>query len=184
MQVGFPWLEPEEPHLHLDTPDRWWAALAETFARAFRGIDIADDRAHALTSRVRGVYLDPTRWRRYDDVLPVLEALTAAGWRHVILSNHVPELPDIVQAVGLRDHFEHIFNSADLGYEKPHPRTFDAVLAAVGSGAERIWMIGDSYRADVRGAEAAGIPAILVRRPHPEAHRFAETLAEIPGMLR
>lgn len=181
--MGFPWLEPEIPHPHLDTPGRWWVALEQTFVRAYQGIGIPEDLARALAPKVRGTYLDLPRWRRFDDVFPTLEALAADGWRHVILSNHVPELPDIVQAVGLSVYFERIFNSADLGYEKPHPRIFDAVLTAAGDGAHRLWMIGDSYRADVRGAEAAGIPAILVRRSHPEAARFAAKLDEVPAFL-
>ncbi|WP_228282485.1 HAD hydrolase-like protein [Rubrobacter tropicus] len=31
---------------------------------------------------------------------------------------------------------------------------------------KRVWMVGDDADADVRGAEAAGIPAILVRGRH------------------
>ena len=31
------------------------------------------------------------------------------------------------------------------------------------AGAEAAWMVGDSLATDVRGAEAVGLPAILVR---------------------
>jgi len=187
-QSGFPWLVPEEPHLHLSTAEFWWAALEETFARAYRCAGFEAGQAQAMARKVRSTYLNPARWRRFDDVVPVLDELTADGWTHVILSNHVPEFPDILQAVGLTAHFARVFNSADLGYEKPHPRIFELALdemhvGETGRGAGNAWMIGDSYRADVQGAEAAGIPAILVRRYHPDATRFAETLVEVPAIL-
>ncbi len=187
-QSGFPWLVPEEPHLHLGTADLWWAALEETFARAYRCVGFEAGQAQTMARKVRSAYLNPARWRRFDDVVPVPNSLTADGWIHVILSNHVPELPDILQAVGLITHFARVFNSADLGYEKPHPRIFELALDEMHVGetdrrAGDVWMIGDSYRADVQGAEAAGIPAILGRRFHPDALRFAETLVEVPVML-
>ena len=187
-QSGFPWLVPEEPHLHLSTAELWWAALEETFARAYRRVGFEAGQAQALARKVRSTYLNPARWRRFDDVVPVLDALTAAGWTHVILSNHVPELPDILRAVGLTAHFARVFNSADLGYEKPHPRIFELALDEMHVGeidrrAGDVWMIGDSYRADVLGAEGVGIRAILVRRRHPDAPLFAGTLAEVPAMV-
>jgi len=187
-QSGFPWHVPEEPHLHLSTAELWWAALEETFARAYRSVGFEAEQAQTLARKVRLTYLNPARWRRFDDVVPVLDALTGDGWNHVILSNHVPELPDLLQAVGLTAYFARVFNSADLGYEKPHPRIFELALDEMHVGetdrrAGDVWMIGDSYRADVQGAEAAGIPAILVRRHHPDALRFIETLEGVPAML-
>ena len=74
-------------------------------------------------------------------------------------------------------------HSAVLGYEKPHPRAYTTVLQAMGPDLSTVWMIGDSFTADVLGAEAAGIPAVLVRRSHPDAQRFSETLEEVPAML-
>jgi ribonucleotide monophosphatase NagD (HAD superfamily) len=44
-------------------------------------------------------------------------------------------------------------------------------------------MVGDNVVADVLGAEAAGIPAILVRRPDPRAARYAESLDGVQQFL-
>jgi hypothetical protein len=44
-------------------------------------------------------------------------------------------------------------------------------------------MIGDNVVADVLGAEAVGIPAVLVRRPDPRAARFSATLAGVDAFL-
>lgn len=52
--------------------------------------------------------------------------------------------------------------SARTGYEKPNPKMFAAALALAGT-PERVWMVGDNPTADIAGAQAAGIPSILVR---------------------
>ena len=180
---GYPWGRPEESHLHLDTPEKWWDALKPLFVNAYLGVGLEPDVAHHLAGMFRETYLTPECWRIYDDVVPTLSALSDAGWIHVILSNHVPELADIVEWVGLSPYIAEIFNSAQLGYEKPHPATFAAVQAKWGSSVDNLWMIGDNPWADVDGAEKAGIPAILIRRFHPDARRYAETLWELPTIL-
>jgi putative hydrolase of the HAD superfamily len=99
--------------------------------------------------RQRYLHLEP--WHVYDDVFPTLQTLSTRGWRHVILSNHVPELEHLVQALHLHHHVTHIFNSAIIGYEKPHPALFAHVKATLGP-TEQLWMIGDSFTADITGA--------------------------------
>ena len=179
---GFPWQAPEQPHPHLKSADAWWAALEGCFVDAYHGVGLPAVQARGLAREVRPTYLAPERWRLYDDVVPALKALGEAGWTHAMLTNHVPEFREIAAGLGLTPYFRCICNSAEMGYEKPHPRAFACVLEAFPEAAPR-WMIGDSYHADVLGAEAVGIPAILVRRYHPDAEHYAETLREIPGIV-
>jgi putative hydrolase of the HAD superfamily len=153
------------------------------FERAFRqGAHLGVDDARRLAQHVRTVYLHPARWQVFADVVPCLRALTASGWRHVILSNHVPELPLLLEALGLASHMEQVFTSAQTGLEKPHPQAFRTVLAALGR-ATPIWMVGDSLRADILGAQAVGLRAVLVRGRHPRAAYCCETLVELPRVL-
>jgi FMN phosphatase YigB (HAD superfamily) len=44
-------------------------------------------------------------------------------------------------------------------------------------------MIGDSVHADVVGAEAAGMTAVLVRSTHPRAKRCCKNLTEVLTLL-
>jgi putative hydrolase of the HAD superfamily len=96
----------------------------------------------------------------------------------VILSNHVPELEAIISGLGIRDRFAAVITSALIGYEKPHPEAFRIALAKAGH-PETVWMVGDNPRADVAGAEAAGIPAILVRHEGKARHRAADCFGVI-----
>jgi putative hydrolase of the HAD superfamily len=158
----FPWNSPEIAHPELNRPERWWARMLENLTGVFRELGY-DGRAAALAQTTRLVYTDATSFELFPDTVPVLEALRDAGWRHIILSNHVPELHNLVRELGVLPLFDEIISSALIGYEKPHPRVFEIGLEAVGE-AEEVWMVGDNPVADVEGAEALGIPAILVRR--------------------
>jgi FMN phosphatase YigB (HAD superfamily) len=88
----------------------------------------------------------------------------SAGWRNVIVSNHGPELPDLVFQLGLADHVHAVVNSADNGYEKPHPQAFRLALQAAGDPTTA-WIVGDNPIADIAGAAQVGIPGVLARSP-------------------
>lgn len=184
LRDGFPWHRPEEPHPQLSDPDAWWNNMTPLFARAFEAVGIDAGRAGELAVGVRERYVDPTCWALYPDTIPVLEELASAGWRHVILSNHVPELESIVEALGLGELVDATVTSALIGYEKPHPGAFEAARRRVGAPSE-VWMIGDNPKADVQGAEDARIPAILVRSDRRERiGRHAADLEEAAAIIR
>ena len=163
LRSDFPWHEPERAHPELCEPDAWWAHIEPLMARAFGKVGVEPGRCDELAHCARHCFIDPATYRLFGDTRPALERLRALGWRHVIHSNHVPELEGIVQGLGIDDLFETVLTSALTGYEKPHPRSYELALEAAGR-PKTVWMVGDNAEADVRGAEELGIPAILVRR--------------------
>lgn len=167
-RASFPWRTPEVPHPHLNTADRWWSALEPVFERTFRALGVDPVRADRFARRLRRYYCAAQRWHLYPDALPALDALSAQGWQHALLTNHVPELPQILRGLELGGRFVHLGNSAATGYEKPHPRAFELLTEAVGHPDE-IWMIGDSPTSDFAGAQRAGWNALLVRQTTPSA---------------
>lgn len=182
LRHGFPWHAPEVAHPELCAPGAWWDSVRPLLARAYEAAGYGAARAQELAAAAQRLYVDPTvGWRLFDDTLPVLERLREEGWTHAILSNHVPELRTIVAALGLDGLVSTVVCSAETGYEKPHPRAFAALLDAI--EAERVAMVGDNVVADVLGAEALGIPAVLVRRPDPRAARFAPDLYGVEAFL-
>jgi putative hydrolase of the HAD superfamily len=54
--------------------------------------------------------------------------------------------------------------SCEIGVEKPDPRIFQAALHAAGVPVKQAVHVGDSDTADVRGAEAVGMTAVLLNR--------------------
>lgn len=183
LQTGFPWHTPDRAHPELDTPERWWETLRPVFERASVAVGASPALARELSVRVREEYVDPEQWRVFDDVFPTLDALSSRGWPHLVLSNHVPELPEIAGGLALGGRIHRIFKSAETRYEKPHPEAFRAVLDAAVGDIERIWMVGDDADTDVTGAQEAGIPVILVRKRYEGVERYCEDLRGVPRIL-
>jgi 2-haloacid dehalogenase/putative hydrolase of the HAD superfamily len=83
--------------------------------------------------------------------------------------------------------FDAVVTSEDVGAYKPDPAVFGRALAALGLGAHEVLHAGDSIRADVAGAEAAGIRAAWVNRrgqPVPTGTRPAYEVAVLSGLDR
>lgn len=161
LRTGFPWQDTTVDRRHLTDPDAWWAALQPVLRAAYLRAGVPDALVDDAASAVRLRFGDVSTWRVIDGATDALSALRAAGARQAVLSNHVPELPQLVDALGLGGFFDRVFTSAAIGWEKPHPQIFAHALAELGHPAET-WLIGDNPVADVQGATAAGIRAVLV----------------------
>lgn len=179
---GFPWHEPDIPHPQLSDPDDWWAHLAAVLAGAVHRLGVPAGTATEAARRVRRHFTDPVSWRLFDDTRPALDQLAELGWQHRVVSNHVPELPGIMASLGLDGYFADVVNSAVTGYEKPHPMAFRIALERAGH-PDRAWMVGDNPVADVAGAAAVGLPAILVRTRPAEGGRHITSLAEVAELV-
>ena len=102
--------------------------------------------------------------------------------RHVIVSNHVPQLADIVAGLGIRAFFADVITSGLVGYEKPHARMFEAAVRCAIPGAP-IWMIGDNAECDGHPVRAFGANAILVRAAAPTFERHAQNLWQAARLI-
>jgi putative hydrolase of the HAD superfamily len=183
LKDGFPWHQPDQEHTNLTTAELWWSNLISTvIAKAYRSLGYSAEDACRLASIARQKYVDSRYWALYDDVIPLLHSLKEKGWKHIIVSNHVPELHDIISSLGLSGYVSDIVNSALIGYEKPHPQIYQIALERAGN-PKNVWMIGDNIDADVIGAEKAGIKGILVRKEDARAARQCKSLSGITAFL-
>jgi putative hydrolase of the HAD superfamily len=163
---GFPWHDWERPHPELSDPDRWWDNLRPVLQGAMESAGVSESVAARACAGFRAEYLRIDRWSVFPDTEAALDRLRLAGWSQAILSNHCPELPDLVRGLGLSDYFDLVLTSAAIGFEKPHPEAYARAVRELGS-PQSVWMVGDSPEADIAGAQRCGIPGILVRRPAP-----------------
>ena len=181
LRRGFPWHTPDVAHPELSTPEAWWGVVDALIFDACRTLGIPADRARRYARLANERYIDVAGFRLFDDTVPVLRSLREEGWRHVILSNHVPELGDLVEGLELAGLIDDVLTSAMTGYEKPHPEAFALGRAAAGDPDE-LWMVGDNPHADVEGAESVGISAILVRT-QADVPRRADDLHGVASFL-
>ena len=124
----------------------------------------------------------------YDDAVPTLQRLRGAGFKLAIVSNWDTPLDPLTERLGIAEYFDAIVASHDarVRSEKPDPHIFNYALAAVNVSAEEAVHVGDTYGADIVGAEGVGIRPILLDRDNTQAGRWNETiqrLSELPKML-
>lgn len=100
----------------------------------------------------------------YDDVAPVLSELSDRGYVLGAISNSHRSLDAFTQHFRLDGLIKVTISSAQHGFMKPHRSIFDAALQRAEVRAAETVMVGDSLKADIEGARAAGLRGILLRR--------------------
>lgn len=107
-------------------------------------------------------------WQRFirpdPESRPLLQALRRR-YRLALISNfdHPPHVHRVLAECGLRDAFDAILVSAEIGVKKPDPEIFGMALERTGVEPGRAVHVGDTDE-DVQGAVRAGIRPILIRR--------------------
>jgi len=183
LQGGFPWHRADEPHPHPGDSERWWEAVEALITDALVGAGVERGEGAEVARATRARFIDPTvGWQVFDDAVPALTAVTEAGWTSVVVSNHVPELASLVAGMGLEGHFDRVFTSALVGFDKPNPEFFRHVLKAY-EEPDAVWMVGDNPVADVAGAEALEHEAILVRTSASDVRHCTPGLVEAAEII-
>jgi putative hydrolase of the HAD superfamily len=125
------------------------------------------------------------------DVVSTLESLRASGLRLGIVSNaaYLPQLMvKQMAALGLRDFFNGVTFSSEVGLRKPHREIYEDALRKVGVTASRTLFVGDRVREDVQGPKSLGMRAVLTREWRQEddpgvADFVIQRLGELPPIV-
>jgi putative hydrolase of the HAD superfamily len=131
---------------------------------AHLGLDTDERTLRTYSQAIEASFSRPNVIRPYSEVVAVLEALKAQGYRLGIVSNWSWNLRDSVAQAGLARYFEIVWASAYAGCSKPHPCIFEQALEHLQVPPDRAFYVGDSYRHDVGGARNAGLDVALLDR--------------------
>ena len=101
--------------------------------------------------------------RLYSDVPPVLDAVVRQGYPIAVLSNAVLASAPVITRL-MSPWTEHVLVSALLGVTKPDQAAFRAAGQALDLPLNRLLMIGDGPRSDMRGARDADLQAVRIDR--------------------
>lgn len=135
---------------------------------------------------------DPADASPYPEAGALL-ALLAARYRLGVITNQIPGAVERLKNWGLRDYFEVVCSSAELGVSKPDPRIFEIALEKAHAAPENCFMIGDRLDNDVAPAKRLGMGAVWVRQgfglcqtvpsPEYEPDYTVESFAEAAGLF-
>lgn len=158
----YPWDTPDRDHTkHIN--EAFWSYVENGFEAAYIACGTDEPTAKKAAALVRGLILRPENYRVGDDVLPALKTAKILGYRSFILSNNFPELPQLMEQLGLSMYFDGCIVSGAEGYDKPRRELFDIATERAGHPDTCI-MIGDNPTADVIGGKKAGMITVLVHR--------------------
>jgi HAD superfamily hydrolase (TIGR01549 family) len=108
--------------------------------------------------------IGPNSLEVFPEAIDTLTRLRNAGYRMAIISNWQCGLSHFCVELGLRQFFDHVIASAEVGHQKPSRAIFDEAANRLGVAHDRILHVGDSLVDDWEGAREAGLHAVLVDR--------------------
>jgi putative hydrolase of the HAD superfamily len=109
--------------------------------------------------------------RAISGVVPLLQTLQSRAHIAVVTNNILIEQQEKLRVCGLTPLVDTLVVSEEVGSIKPEPAIFEITLQRIGCRAHEAIMIGDSWKADVLGAQGVGIRPIWFNRsglPCPE----------------
>lgn len=126
-------------------------------------------------------------WTKFDDVDPMLAAITETATKLAVLTNGTSEQQKAkLNAVGLGRRVGPVFTAEDLGAAKPDPSTYLTVCARLGVDPGSVCHVGDLYDLDFLAPRAAGLQALHLDRAnagHPDEPHRITALDQLPTVI-
>lgn len=176
------WYLPDKDYVNA-TGKAWWDTLLARVRQFCMELGVPENACSDICADFRENVIH-YEYEVYEDAAPVLAFCRENGYRNYLLSNNYPELPGVVENLGLQTYFDGYVVSSNIGYEKPRIELFEYALRMAG-WPEPCYMVGDNPVADIGGARAAGMKTVLVHRASGAAipdYRF-DCLSQIMEIL-
>ena len=142
--------------------------------RYFRLKDVFDalkfEVSDAIIDQISDDYINylPEHNHLFDGAIEILDYLKPNYKLHIITNGFASVQTKKLNNSKIGHYFDTITNSEMAGVKKPHPTIFDFALSLANASKEESLMIGDSFEADIIGAQEAGIEAIFFNEQNVE----------------
>ena len=182
------WTFPDRDTRHLIENDGWWKSCNEEFKQMYIKSGLNSAQAGQIAPLIRPYVVSYENHRLHKGAVEVLAQLQARGYKNYLLSNNFPELPQVIEGLGLGKYFDGLVVSALVGYDKPRKEIFN-YAKTIANYPKKCIMIGDNPVDDIQGAKACGFQTILVNDRHPDydgqaADYICKTLTEVLQVLK
>jgi len=182
---------------------RWKYILSRLTKQDFNSLDVIDHLGEWLGHDLTSEQLEELAWRWYepvsrhttieDGLRDTIGILRDQGIKLGIVSNTFivgAVLDRHLANVDLLDLFPHRVYSCALDFRKPDKRIFQLGLDGLSLPAEEVIFVGDSFRADILGANRMGMVSVL-KDPTGKRHHWrikpdhrVRTIAELLPILK
>lgn len=125
-------------------------------AQALFGDDVPEDELRAIREETTAEYVEAN-----PDAIETIHALDDAGFYLAVISDaDAGGIPDTLDRYGVRDCFDDVTTSEEVGRVKPDRRIFERALEKAGIDASNGIMIGDKYENDMVGGSQVGLTTV------------------------
>lgn len=151
-----------------------------------RHLGLPPDRK--LLKKIQTRWFDYAECPLFPDVNPVLSKLRERGLKMGIISTaYEQDIDAITQKTGLQKELFQVIVGADtLKKTKPDPEVFKYALTKLKVKPQETLFVGDEIDADYRGAESAGIHALLIQRTENKTSQTSDlsTIASLEEVFK
>ena len=130
-----------------------------------------------------------TTWRLFEDTLPCLDWLRAAGLKLAAVTNASgAHQRTKLERLGISRFFDTVLIAGELGAAKPDPVIFHTACSRMDVAPDQTLHVGDLLEADALGARNAGLHGVWLNRSLDDARPatgidMIETLTDLPELL-
>jgi putative hydrolase of the HAD superfamily len=137
----------------------WYSVVKQVFTRVgmFPGFDDYFQEVYAVFKGSHG-------WELFPETVEVLTQLKKNGYQTGMITNFDSRVYDVNRALGIEPLIDSITLSSEAGAPKPNSKIFAKAIEAHRIHPEEAIHVGDSLTDDVRGAQKAGMRAVLIDR--------------------
>lgn len=121
--------------------------------------EVSDETIHYLSEEY--IKFLPEYNHLFDGAIELLDYLKPKYKLHIITNGFASVQTKKIKNSNIEHYFETITNSEMAGVKKPHRTIFEFALSLANASKQESVMIGDSFEADILGAQEAGIDAIF-----------------------
>jgi putative hydrolase of the HAD superfamily len=164
---------------------RFWTTL---YADMLSFLQIADEGAPQVLYET---FSDPSTYRLFPDAVPTVEEFRSQGLKVGVISNFEGWLKTLLDVLEIRELFDVVAISGDLGWEKPDVRIFEWAMNEVGVERKTSLHVGDSPNFDAQPAHDLGMTGVLLDRhgrwadleaPYPRVSTLGELVPLVEGL--
>ena len=167
-------------HPELEHDEEIWVAFTERIVLGMGGTRPA---SYEVAVELTSGWQRHENFELYEDTIPVLEELRAAGLKLGLVSNSARDVHAFAEHHALP--IDAGISSFHHGRTKPHESIFRAVLELLEVEPSEAAMVGDTVEDDVEGALTLGMRAVLVDRLglRPDFEPRIDDLYALPAAL-
>ena len=134
--------------------ERWQSIVADVLD------DVTDPEA--CFAELYEHFAKPESWKCDPATQDVISELRRRGLALGLASNYDHRLHTVVAGLVPLRGIDRLLISSEVGWRKPAPAFFEALVRQAGVPPEEILLVGDDRVNDYDGARASGLPALLV----------------------